>query len=202
MHPLSSSAPSPPTQDDAALFRRLADQDREAFAELFRRHSRAVYNFAFRRTASWSLAEDVVQATFVTVWRRAVSGSIRPIDGGSARAVLLVLAGYECANVARSQRRSVALQARLGSWREAPPEDLASTVAAAVDDEADMRRLRGALDQVPKEQREIVELVTWSGCTIPEAAAALGVPVGTAKARLSRARARLRDLVDIPEETS
>ena len=65
-----------------------------------------------------------------------------------------------------------------------------------------MRRLRGALDQVPKEQREIVELVTWSGCTIPEAAAALGVPVGTAKARLSRARARLRDLVDIPEETS
>ena len=59
--------------DDVA-WAALMGGDSEGLAALFDRHVRAVYNFAFRRTASWSQAEDVVQATFTTVWRRARTG--------------------------------------------------------------------------------------------------------------------------------
>jgi RNA polymerase sigma-70 factor (ECF subfamily) len=187
-------------QDDPALWERVRDADPDAFAALFRRHATAVYNYAFRRTASWAQAEDVVQATFTSVWRRALAGRVDPLRCASARPVLLHIAGQECGNVVRSTRRAAALHSRLSSWRTPPGDELADVVAAALDDEAAMRRLREVLGQVPKDQRDIVELVTWSGCTVAEAAAVLGVPVGTAKSRLSRARTSLRTLIDIPED--
>ena len=59
-----------PAVDDRGLWSRLAEADDAALTELYRRHCDAVYNFAFRRTASWAAAEDVVQATFTAVWRR------------------------------------------------------------------------------------------------------------------------------------
>ena len=61
---------------------RLGDPD--ALAVLFDRHSRAVYNFAFRRTSSWSVAEDALQATFTTVWRRAADGRLDSLTRDSA----------------------------------------------------------------------------------------------------------------------
>ena len=59
---------------------------------------------------------------------------------------------------------------------------------------SDIRRL---LDRLPAKQREAVELVVWSECSIAEAARALGVPEGTVKSRLSRARTRLAGLLDL-----
>ena len=56
---------------DRELWERLRLADEQALTDLFHRHSDAVYNFAFRRTASWSQAEDVVQLTFTALWRRA-----------------------------------------------------------------------------------------------------------------------------------
>ena len=50
--------------------------DEAAFGRLFERHHRAVYNHAFRLTGSWTVAEDVTQATFVTAWRRRGEGSV------------------------------------------------------------------------------------------------------------------------------
>ena len=61
----------PGTATDTELWSLLRGGDREALGVLFDRHGNAVYNFAFRRTASWSVAEEVVQATFLTTWRRA-----------------------------------------------------------------------------------------------------------------------------------
>ncbi|MDX6239816.1 MAG: polymerase sigma-70 factor, subfamily, partial [Kribbellaceae bacterium] len=61
---------------DRDLWNRLRSADQHALTDLFHRHSDAVYNFAFRRTSSWSAAEDIVQATFTALWRRARSGSV------------------------------------------------------------------------------------------------------------------------------
>ena len=83
-------------------------------AELFHRHCDAVYNFAFRRTSSWAEAEDVAQATFVALWRRARAGRIETLDLEPPRPLLLVMAGYECGNVLRSSRRQSSV-ARTGS---------------------------------------------------------------------------------------
>src|SRR5262245_28901052 len=64
----ASMAAGPPGEPDGgsdrALWHLLREADQQAFAKLFHRYSDAVYNFAFRRTASWSVSEDVVQATF------------------------------------------------------------------------------------------------------------------------------------------
>src|SRR3954447_26285409 len=98
---------------DRDLWNRLRSADQHALTDLFHRHSDAVYNFAFRRTSSWSAAEDVVQATFTALWRRARSGSVDELTLESARPLLLVMAGYECRNVHRSSRRQAALTDRI-----------------------------------------------------------------------------------------
>ncbi|MGW3097889.1 RNA polymerase sigma factor [Streptomyces sp. NPDC001102] len=78
---------------------RVRNGDPEAFAELFDACARAVYNHAFRLTADWSLAEDVMSTTFMEAWRRRASVEA---EGGSLRPWLLGIA----TNVARSHHRS------------------------------------------------------------------------------------------------
>jgi RNA polymerase sigma-70 factor (ECF subfamily) len=166
--------------------------------ELYRRHCDAVYNFAFRRTASWVAAEDVVQATFTAVWRRARNGTVDQLRAETARAVLLVMAGQECANVARSARRQRLLRGRIESDAGgAVSADHAASTAARVDDERQMSDVRRALKRIPAVQREVIELIVWSHCSMAEAAGALGVSEGTVKSRLHRARQSLTNEIEI-----
>jgi RNA polymerase sigma-70 factor, ECF subfamily len=60
-----------------------------------------------------------------------------------------------------------------------------------------MSDVRRVLERIPAKQREAVELVVWAGCSCAEAAAVLGVPLGTLKSRLFRARASLSGLIGI-----
>ena len=185
-------------QDDRGLWSRLAEADDAALTELYQRHCDAVYNFAFRRTASWAAAEDVVQATFTAVWRRACNGTVDRLRAETARAVLLVMAGQECANVARAARRQRLLRGRIeADAGGAVSADHAASTAARVDDERQMSEVRRALKRIPAVQREAIELVIWSHCSIAEAAGALGVSEGTVKSRLHRARQSLTDVIEI-----
>jgi RNA polymerase sigma-70 factor (ECF subfamily) len=187
---------------DRVLWDRLRRADEQALAELFHQHSDAVYNFAFRRTASWSLAEDVVQATFAALWRRARSGQVDALTLDSARPLLLVMAGHECGNVLRSSRRQAALQHRIelvDASGTAEP-DHSAAIADRIDDERAMSDIRRLLVRLPVKQREVVELVVWSECSMAEAARALGVPEGTVKSRLARARSSLAGLLDLGTE--
>jgi RNA polymerase sigma-70 factor, ECF subfamily len=183
---------------DVELWNRLRAADDQALTALFHRHSDAVYNFAFRRTSSWAVAEDVVQATFTRLWRRAQAGRIDELALDTARPLLLVMAGHECGNVLRSSRRQAALADRIGVLeRSEPAPDHAAHTAAKVDDERAMSEIRRIVERLPRGQREVVELVVWSGCTQAEAARALGVAEGTVKSRLARARTRLAGLLDL-----
>ena len=184
--------------DDRGLWLRLAVADGAALTELYRRHCDAVYNFAFRRTASWAAAEDIVQGTFTAVWRRACDGTVDPLRAETARAVLLVMAGQECANVVRSARRQRLLRGRIeADAGGAVSADHAGPTAARVDDERRMSEVRRALTRIPAVQREAIELVVWSHCSMAEAAGALGVSEGTVKSRLHRARQSLTDVIEI-----
>jgi len=184
--------------DDRVLWSRLAGADDAALTELYRRHCDAVYNFAFRRTASWVAAEDVVQATFTAVWRRARAGTMDALRSETARAVLLVMAGQECANVARTVRRQRLLHGRIeADCGGAVSPDHAGSTAERVDDELQMSEVRRALRLIPRVQREAIELVVWSHCSIAEAAGALGVSEGTVKSRLHRARQSLSTVIEI-----
>ena len=174
-------------ESDVELWHRLRSADEDAFRELFLRHSTAVYNFCFRRTASWSVAEDATQATFATLWRRAAGGDIDALKLESARPALLTMARNECSNANRSRNRSLQLVERVRTQAQ-PPAD---NTAAWVDAESTMALIREALDALPANQRDVVELVAWSEMSLADAAVALKISVGTVKSRLSRARARL-----------
>lgn len=180
---------------DPELWDRLKDGDEAALSALFYRHSDAVYNFAFRRTFSWEIAEEAVQATFATLWRRCRSRRMDSLRLDSARPVLFVMAAHECSNLARSSRRHLALVDKVAG-RDEHVVDPADSVAERVDDERVVSKARRALARLPVKQRDVVELVIWGNCSMAEAAAALGVPEGTVKSRLARARAQLADLID------
>ena len=174
-------------ESDAELWHRLRSADEEAFRDLFLRHSTAVYNFCFRRTASWSVAEDATQATFASLWRRASGGDIDPLKLESARPALLTMARNECSNANRSRNRHLQLVDRVRTESGGSVDNTAAWVEA----ESTMALIRQALAVLPANQRDVVELVAWSGLSLADVAAALKISVGTVKSRLSRARARL-----------
>lgn len=179
-----------PGVSDRDLWDRAAGGDPEAFAQLYDRHSRAVYNFLHRRTGSWSDAEDLTSAVFLQAWRRR---SDVVLDRDSALPWLLRTADYTVRNSWRTKLRyRRALAAAHLIHREV--EDPADDVAQRIDDDNRIRAVRASLQRLPRQEREIVELCIWAGLDQAAAAVALDVPIGTVKSRLSRARKHLREL--------
>ncbi|TDC93969.1 RNA polymerase sigma factor [Actinomadura sp. 7K507] len=169
---------------------RVRDGDAEAFERLFTEFARSVHAHAFRLTGDRSAAEDVLSLTFLEAWR--LRHRIDP-DGGSLRPWLLGIATNVARNVRRADRKHERLPARSPGSGAVP--DFADEVAARIDDAARLAAVRHALGLLHRREREVFALVVWSGLEYAEAAEALGVPVGTVRSRLSRARRRLEDLV-------
>ncbi|MFE7223558.1 RNA polymerase sigma factor [Nocardioides sp. NPDC057577] len=185
------------TEDDTVLAERLRRGDHEAMAELFGRYADPVYNFCFRRVASWNLAEDVMSQVFLEVWRareRAVA------YGGSLMPWLYTVAENVCRNAARGARRQRALAGRLQLVRLVDAEDHADGVARRLDEESRMSELLVAVDRLSRRDRQILMLVAWDGLTYLQVAQALDIPVGTVRSRLSRARKRVAALMDEGEK--
>jgi RNA polymerase sigma factor (sigma-70 family) len=159
----------------------------DVFAELFGRHAGAVYNHAFRLTWSWSTAEDVVALTFLEAWR--LRHKVEP-EGGSLLPWLLGIATNVARNTTRAARRYQTALTRLHADRVTP--DFAQDVVDRVDDIRAVAAARAALERLRPGERDVVALVVWAGLDQAAAARALGIPVGTVRSRLSRARAKLR----------
>ncbi|GAA4181979.1 hypothetical protein GCM10022252_07160 [Streptosporangium oxazolinicum] len=168
---------------------RIRAGDPDAFSRLFDDHARSVYNHAFRLTGDWSAAEDVVSLTFLEAWR--LRGRV-DADGGSLRPWLLGVATNVARNVNRAARRHADALARLPPGEAVP--DIAEEIAGRVDDDELLVSVRAALAALRRPEREVLALCVWAGLGYAEAAEALGVPVGTIRSRLSRARKRLRRL--------
>jgi RNA polymerase sigma factor (sigma-70 family) len=174
---------------DAELWRLAAGGEAVAFGVLFERHARAVYNFCFRRTADWALAEDLTSIVFLEAWRR--RGDVRLKDG-RALPWLLGVAVNVLRNRRRAERRHRAALARLTLARGS---DFADDADARLDDERRMRATLRTIAQLPRRDQEVLALCAWAGLSYEDAAIALGLPVGTVRSRLSRARARVRELM-------
>jgi len=88
---------------DTALWQAAAVGDHDAFGQLFERHSTAVYNYLFRRTSDWSMAEDLTAAVFLQAWRRRTDVTF---DLDSARPRLLGVARLLLRNATRARMRA------------------------------------------------------------------------------------------------
>ena len=176
------------TVTDDALWERMRLDDAEAYALLFERHARAIYNYCFRRTADWALAEDLTSVVFLEAWRRRT----QELQPGKVLPWLYGVATNVVRNRRRASRRYAAALARVPAPEQTA--DFADDVLERVDDEAAMGDVLRALAKLPRRQRDVLALCGWSGLSYEEAAAALGIPVGTVKSSLFRARERLREL--------
>jgi len=177
------------TEPDDQLVARVRAGDREALGLLFDRYADRVYNHCFRRTASWDLAEDATSTVFLDAWR---ARTRLQVVGDSALPYLLGIATNVCRNQARSARRRLRLAGRVIA--EVDVADHAEQVADGVDSERRMTEVLDAIRSLPRHEQEVLALIAWDGLTYEQAAAALGVPIGTVRSRLSRARARLTRL--------
>jgi RNA polymerase sigma factor (sigma-70 family) len=174
---------------DEVLWQRAIKHEGKAFGELYERHANAVYNHCFRRTASWSLAEDVTSAVFLEAWRR--RKEVR-LHGDSVRPWLLAVANNALRNAQRSVRRQQRLLSKL------PPPTASSAFEGEADQRIDDERAMGTIleriNELRLEEREIIALCDWAQLSYAEAATALGIPIGTVRSRLSRAHEHLRQL--------
>jgi RNA polymerase sigma-70 factor (ECF subfamily) len=166
---------------DDALIRLSLHGSPEAFVDVVQRHEVAVYKFLARR-AGHQAADDLLGE----VWVRALTAR-----GGydSARACALPWLYGIARNVLRAHWRQTTTA---GAEVADPAVDPWDDVVDRLDSAAEARTVLSAVRELPPAEREVLLLVAWEGLTPAEAAAALGVPQGTARSRLHRARTALR----------
>jgi len=175
---------------DGPLWDRVRAGDAEAFGDLYERHVRAVQSYCLWRTADLQLAEDATATVFLEAWRKRQR---LELTTPSAVPLLLGVANNVLRTHWRGRRRYAAAMERMrGAVLPAPPghEDEA---IARLDAMRELRDAGAAVRSLPRREREVLALVAWGELSYEETAAALGVPVGTVRSRLSRARARLGD---------
>jgi RNA polymerase sigma-70 factor, ECF subfamily len=185
-----TGAPGPPGADreggvvgDDGLVREVARGDRGALELLYRRHAAWLAGRLAGRTSSRDLAEEALQDTFVAVWRGA--GSYQ--GSGEVPAWLWGIARRRLASLARRQGEGL-----LPLEAAADPADPATGPEQAAVGQDVSARVREAVAGLPAEQRAAVTAVVYQGRSIREAAEAAGVPEGTVKSRLHRARLHIR----------
>ena len=182
---------------EQSLRARIRDGDSDAFGMLFDEHSRAVCNLAFRLTGDWPSAEEVTSLTFLEAWRLRARVEL---TGDSLRPWLMGIAVNVGRNMSRAARRHHAAMARLPQAPVVP--DFADELAERIDDTAQLAKVRVALRKLRPGERDVVALCVWSGMDYAAAAQALGIPVGTVRSRLSRARSKLRKSIGEPGAAS
>lgn len=169
---------------DAELLVAMADGDRGAVKVLYQRHAPWLVLRLTRRCADPEVVDRAVQDTFVAIWRK--PGSYR--GEGDVAAWMW---GIAVRRLIDQLRREPAR----GRTRDAHPRDDALQVSA--EDEVllgvEHGDLAGALHQLSPELRAVVQATVLDGLTTREAARLLGIPSGTVKTRMARARAQLRE---------
>lgn len=173
---------------DAELWARARSGDAAAFGELYQRHARSVQSYCLWRTTSKQLAEDVTATAFLEAWRRRQR---LELSTESAAPLLLGIATNVLRNYWRGQRRHARALERL---RHADPVTSPSNedeVIARIDAMSQIREAGAAIRALPSRERDVLALLAWGGLSYAETAAALGIPIGTVRSRVARARSRL-----------
>lgn len=163
----------------------------EALEALYDRYAGATYSLALRILSDRGAAEEVVQDTFVAVWRRAESYDA---SHGMLYSWLLRIARNRAIDELRRRKVIGRGGDRLG-LNEEPQDPEEPHIEAAV--AAELRStVGGALDELPVDQREVVELAYMAGLSQREISERTGVPLGTIKTRTRLALKKLRRLLD------
>ena len=178
------------TGTDAELLQRLASGDQRALSVAFDRHAAAVTRYAWAIAPSRMDVEEIVQDTFLTLWRKAADIMLAET---SMLPWLLVTCRNFGMNAVRRAARNRAEELGDGTHR-------ADVVREHDDAEAARDDLRWVLDEIERLEpidRQVCELCLVEGLPYAEAARRLDLSVGAVKQRVSRSRARLKKAVTL-----
>jgi RNA polymerase sigma-70 factor (ECF subfamily) len=178
--------PETDTPDEAALVRRIAAADRAAFDELYRLTSPWLAVRLRRRCADDELVAEVLQETYLAVWRAAGSFAGVSAEGGAL--------GWLWTIAARRLIDAFRRRARQG---QPPPTALVADAVPAVEEqvlaESFSAGMERALFDLAPELRQVLQAMVLDGLTVRETSLLLGLPEGTVKTRVRRARIAMRE---------
>jgi RNA polymerase sigma factor (sigma-70 family) len=161
--------------------------DASSFAALYDRYAEQLYRYAYQR-AGEQTAEDVVADTFLAAFQQRGSYDL---DREDARPWLFGILTRQLARHYRAENARLRAFARVAGdgVEESPAERIAEQVSATAM-RAPLARALGALS---KRDRDVLLLIAWAECSYEEVALALGIPIGTVRSRLNRARRKVKD---------
>lgn len=177
------------TQSPAALLTRVAAaRDKAALAALFNVYGPKVKSMMLKLGADGALADDLVQETFLTVWRKA--GMYSPERGAVSTWIF---------TIARNLRIDILRRQSNKPYEDLDGIEIASDVpqgSVLAERHEIMERVIGALEALSPEQREVIQLSFIQDLPHSEIAQRVGIPLGTVKSRLRLAYDRLRPLLE------
>ncbi|MEM6867863.1 MAG: sigma-70 family RNA polymerase sigma factor [Cyanobacteria bacterium J06632_3] len=187
-----SHNPEETANRDAVLMQQIAQQDQVSLSQLYDRYARVVHALAYRLLGSREEAEEVVLDVFSQVWRTA-----KRYDPGKGRvdAWLFMLTRSRALDRGRKRQRDARVMESATAAEKADcfpkgpsPEDVLLS--------SDRRQqIKAALDQIPPEQRQIIELAYFQGLSQSQIVRQTGISLGTVKTRARLGLKKLRALL-------
>lgn len=174
--------------DEASLLARIAQQDKSALAQLYDRYARVIYSVAYKSLGLVEESEEIVLDVFSQVWRTA---SRYDATKGRVDTWLFTIARTRILDRLRRLQRTA--KTKMAS-RDSQIQSTKVSVDPIEDVLLKERRTQvlAALSQLPKEQRQVIELVYYQGLTHSEIASQTGLSLGTVKTRIRLGLSKLR----------
>jgi RNA polymerase sigma-70 factor, ECF subfamily len=173
-------------QTDSDLMARVMSRDEQGMQLIVERYGNAVFALAARILGDRHLAEDIAQEVFLHLWNQA--DTFDPARG-KLRTLLMTRTHGRCVDVIRSRNARADRESRV-------VDDRSSTESTAVDAEltalTESELVRAAIDELPLDERTVLQLAYFGANTYREVATILSLPEGTVKTRMRSALQRLR----------
>lgn len=178
---------SPSRAFDDLVVRVASDRDRDAFVALFDHYAPRVKALLIRGGATASAAEELAQETLLAVWRKA--HLFDPARASAAAWIFTIARNLRIDSVRRGSPALHDLDFSLGSEEPAQPDNILSGVQ-------DAERVRAAMRALNADQAQAIEMAFFQEQTHTEISRALGVPLGTVKARIRFGMMKLRAFIE------
>ena len=179
-------------QDFSGSLHAVAEGSQKGLEDLYAAVSGLMYATAYRVLNDVHDAEEITQEVFASVWSKA---KLYDEDRGRPQVWLSTMARNRAIDRLRSKRRRAQLRDDLEANVVTEPWEEQDDVVAQVRLNEESRALYDAILQLKPEQREVIEMTYFQGLSQSQAAAELGTPLGTVKARIRRGISRLRTLI-------
>ncbi len=179
--------------EEACLLAQTGAGDREAFRLLYGRYSAPLFSLALRLVGDPGDAEEILQDTFMKIWRNAASYDSRKSRPFTWAVTIL---RRTCFDQLRRRRRTPTTTTLTDEAAAPRDHSAGETGRRAAEAHEDSERLREALARIPRGQRRALELALFSGLTQAEIAERLAEPVGTVKSWIRRGFIDLRSTLN------